>query len=259
MKLISWNVNGIRAVARKGLFDWWIAEKPDFFCIQETKATEDQVPPEAKNIKGYSHYFNWPTEKKGYSGVAIYSKHKPEEVSFGMDTPAFDTEGRLMALHFKGLSVINIYFPNGGGGPERLRYKLDFYDAFLHFIQELRKKGQKVIFCGDINTAHEEIDLARPKENEKNTGFLPEERAWLDQVASNGYIDTFRFLHPGKKDIYSYWDMKTAARERNVGWRIDYVYISPDLQKDLKKAFVLDAVIGSDHCPVGIELSDLKL
>ena len=155
---------------------------------------------------------------------------------------------------FTELVFFNVYFPNGGRGPDRLKYKLDFYDAFLSHIEVLRKKGNSILFCGDVNTAHEEIDLARPKENKENTGFLPEERAWIDEVIRLGYIDTFRFFHPDKRDVYSYWDLKTRARDRNVGWRIDYFFASSDMQNRLKKAAIVTDIFGSDHCPVLLEL-----
>ena len=258
MKLISWNVNGIRAVDRKKQFDWWVAEQPDFMCLQEIKATFEQIPSHVREIPGYFSYFNSPREKKGYSGVAIYTRHKPLSVSYEMNSADHETEGRMITLEYADYCVINIYFPNGGGGPERLAYKLAFYDAFILYIEKLRKSGKKIIFCGDVNTAHEEIDLARPKQNEENTGFLPEERAWIDEVINHGYIDTFRFLNPGAKEKYTYWDMKTAARERNIGWRIDYFFISQDLQKFLKEAFILEKIYGSDHCPLGIVLSDFS-
>ena len=187
-------------------------------------------------------------------GAAIYSKEKPIEVKHGMGIERFDQEGRIVETRFKDFVLLNVYFPNGGGGPERLAYKLDFYDEFLAYVQNLRREGNSVIFCGDINTAHEAIDLARPRENETTTGFLPEERAWLDEVVNAGFIDTFRHFYPDKKDAYSYWDMKTRARERNVGWRIDYFFISPDLLPRLKSATILSDVFGSDHCPVAIEL-----
>ena len=253
MKILSWNVNGLRAIHKKDSLQCFLKENADIFCLQETKASPDQLPDELKNINGYFSYFAHSEIKKGYSGVAIYTKEKPEKVEYGMGIKEFDQEGRLLTLHFKNFTLLTVYFPNGGQSPERLKYKLDFYDAFLKHIEGLRKNGHKIIFCGDVNTAHEEIDLARPKENEMNTGFLPEERAWIDEVIRHGYIDTFRNLNPNKKDSYSYWDIKTRARDRNVGWRLDYFFISSDLQKDLKEAFILKDIFGSDHAPVGIE------
>ncbi|MCH7756534.1 exodeoxyribonuclease III [Patescibacteria group bacterium] len=255
MRLISWNVNGLRALHRKGDLDnFFDKESFDILCIQETKASEDQLSDEITNRAGYQAFFASSVVKKGYSGVAVYTNIEPKEVEYGMGIAKFDEEGRVLTMYFNDFVLLNVYFPNGGAGPERLQYKLDFYDAFLDHIEKLRSKGHKVIFCGDVNTAHEEIDLARPKENENYTGFLPEERAWLDEVIAHGYIDTFRYFYPEKKDMYSYWDMKSRARDRNVGWRIDYVFADSSLQGSLKKAFILGHILGSDHCPVGVEL-----
>ena len=255
MQILSWNVNGLRAAAKKDGFEDFLNAGADIFCLQETKAMPEQLPDNVRDIKGFHSYFSSSEIKKGYSGVALYSKIEPERVSYGMGIEKFDVEGRLITGFFKDFVVIGVYFPNGGIGPERLAYKLDFYDAFLEYIERLREGGNKIIFCGDINTAHEEIDLARPKENSQNTGFLPEERAWLDEVVAAGYIDTFRHFNPDKREAYSYWDMKTRARDRNVGWRIDYFFISPELEGRLKKAFILGNIFGSDHCPIGIELT----
>lgn len=254
MKLVSWNVNGLRAVHRNGYWDDFLAMKPDVFCIQETKAHPDQLPEEVREVAGYHSYFASSKLKKGYSGVATYSNIEPESVEYGWNDPRFDDEGRVVTLHYKDFILLNVYFPNGGQGPERLQYKLEFYDAFLEHIDQLRR-AKPVIFCGDINTAHEEIDLARPKENEENTGFLPEERAWIDEVVRHGYIDTFRHLHPTKTGAYSYWDLKTRARDRNVGWRIDYVFTSSELLPKLKSASIHPDIYGSDHCPVSAEFS----
>jgi exodeoxyribonuclease-3 len=179
---------------------------------------------------------------------------EPDKVEYGIGVKRFDDEGRIIIGHYGDLVLLNVYFPNGGGGPERLKYKLEFYDAFLVYIEKLRKKDKKVIFCGDVNTAHEEIDLARPKENQENTGFLPEERSWIDELVYHGYIDTFRHFHPEKTGAYSYWDMKTHARERNVGWRIDYFFVGSDLAPLLRGAGILAHVEGSDHCPIFLDL-----
>ena len=254
MKLVSWNVNGIRAWAKKGCLEWVNEYKPDILCLQETKANAEQLDQEVRNLPGYYSYFDHSKERKGYSGVAVYSKIKPKKIEYGMGKKELDQEGRYLALYFKDFVLINVYFPNGGGGPERLKFKLDYYDAFITHAEKLRRDGLSIVFCGDINTAHKEIDLARPKENEKNTGFLPIERAWIDRVVKLGYIDTFRFFYPEKKEIYTYWDMKTYSRDRNVGWRIDYFYVSSDLKSRLKEAQILDSVLGSDHCPIGLEL-----
>ena len=254
MKIVSWNVNGIRAWYKKGLLDWVIQFDPDVFCVQETKAHPDQLPEELRNVDGYFSYFSSSETKKGYSGVAIYTKTQPEKVEYGMGVEKFDQEGRYLALYFNDFVLINCYFPNGGMGPHRLEYKLDFYDAFLKHINELRKKGYKIVFCGDVNTAHKEIDLAQPKENEDNTGFLPVERVWLDEVVNNGYVDVFRHFYPEKTGVYTYWDMKTRARDRNVGWRIDYFFVSSDFVKQVKSIRVLSEVMGSDHAPIVLEL-----
>jgi exodeoxyribonuclease-3 len=255
MKFISWNVNGLRALHRKGNFNWLLEQSADFICLQEVKAEHNQLPEEIQLLKGYFGYFNASKTRKGYSGVAVYAKKEPTRVVYGMDMPEFDQEGRLLGLFYDTFALFNVYFPNGGGGPERLEYKLRFYDAFLEYIKKVHKGGKgepprKIIFCGDINTAHEAIDLARPKENEKNTGFLPEERAWLDEVVNSGYVDAFRHFYPAKKDAYTYWDMKTAARERNVGWRIDYFFVSTDAIKDISSTKIHAEIIGSDHCPI---------
>lgn len=254
MKIISWNVNGLRANVRKGAFDWLINESPDIFCLQETKATPEQLPDEVRNVPGYHSYFDIPKQKKGYSGVAIYSKVKPEFVEYMMGVPELDDEGRLIAAYYKGFVLLNVYFPNGGGGPERLDYKMRFYAAFFKYVQKLRKKGYGVIFCGDVNTAHNEIDIARPKENEGHTGFLPIERAWIDKIIESGYVDIWRQMHP-KEVRYTWWDMKSYARERNVGWRIDYFFLSEEIASKAKKAIIRDEVLGSDHCPISLDIA----
>lgn len=254
MRIISWNVNGLRAIHKKGSFADILAQGADILCFQETKAEAEQLPDEVRTPAGYHAYFSHSKMRKGYSGVAVYSKIKPEKVEEGMGIKDMDQEGRLLVLYYPDFVLLNCYFPNGGGGPERLKYKLDFYDHFLAFAEKLRKKGHPVIIVGDVNTAHEKIDLARPKENEKNTGFLPEERAWIDELIYHGYIDIYRHLHPHTKDAYTYWDMKTAARTRNVGWRIDYFFLSPDLLPRVKAAPIMSDFSGSDHCPIVLEL-----
>lgn len=254
MKIISWNTNGLRATHKQGNFDpLFIEHEPDILCLQETKATFEQLPEEVRNVFGYTAYFSWPTVKKGYSGVAIYSKKEPISVSYGIGLPGLDDEGRTITAEYADFYLITCYFPNGGGGPERLDYKLRFYEQFLSYISKLEKK-KPVIFCGDVNTAHTEIDLARPKENVQNTGFLPIERAWIDEVVKKGWIDAFRALYPDKKEVYTYWDQKTAARTRNVGWRIDYFFVSPTLSKKIKGFETLADYYGSDHCPILLEI-----
>lgn len=255
MKIISWNTNGLRATIRQGNFEpLFNFNKPDIVCFQETKCQPEQLEEEYKNFKDYYSYFSYPLFKKGYSGVAIYSKQKPIKVDYGLGVKEFDDEGRTLVAHYKDFVLINCYFPNGGGGPDRLKYKLDFYDAFLIFINKLKKKGKNVIFCGDVNTAHKETDLARPKDNEKNTGFLPIERAWLDELVNNGWVDIFRNFYPDKKDVYTYWDQKTRARDRNVGWRIDYFFTHISFIKKIKSFKTIETYPGSDHCPILIEI-----
>jgi len=254
MRIISWNVNGLRANVKKGGFDWFLNESPDVYCIQEVKAEADQLEDGVRNPEGYFSYFDHSKGKKGYSGVAVYSKVEPEKVEYGMGVEKYDQEGRLLALFFKEFVLLNIYFPNGGGGPDRLTFKLEYYDEFLKYINRLKRQGHEIIFCGDVNTAHTEIDLARPKENEESTGFLPIERAWIDKAITAGYVDVFRHFYPDVKDKYTYWDMQTYARDRNVGWRIDYFFASEGLLPRVDKMKILDEIMGSDHCPIELDI-----
>lgn len=255
MKIVSWNVNGLRSLAKNGYWESFLqGVKPDIFCLQETKANPDQLSEQFLSPAGFSSFFSSCQIKKGYSGVALYTKIEPLSVIYGMGIKEFDEEGRVIGAEYEDFWLLNAYFPNGGQGPIRLDYKLRFYDAFLEFAQKLNKQ-KPVIFCGDLNVAHEEIDLARPKENEGNTGFLPEERAWADEVVSAGFIDSFRHFFPTKRDAYSYWDLFTRARDRNEGWRIDYFFVASELIKRIKKAEIHPAIFGSDHCPVSITLS----
>jgi exodeoxyribonuclease-3 len=255
MKIISWNTNGLRATAKQGHFHPLFEKyKPDIVCLQETKVEPHQLPDEIKNFKNYESYFSYSNGRKGYSGVGIYTKIKPLEVFYGMGIKKFDEEGRIVGAKFKDFTLVCGYFPNGGSGPHRLEYKLEFYDAFLKFILKLRKNGENVIFCGDINTAHEAVDLARPKANEENTGFLPIERAWITKVIKNNFIDSFRYLYPKKVDSYTYWDQKTRARDRNVGWRIDYFFVDEKILKKVKDVKPATDYLGSDHCPLVLTL-----
>lgn len=252
MKLISWNVNGIRAIDKKGFFDWFQKEKPDMLNVQEIKAMSDQFPPHLKNTPGY-HIFINSAERKGYSGVATYAKQKPISVKNGFGIDRFDLEGRTIITEFSDFILFNIYFPNGKKNQERLDYKLDFYDAFLGYADNLRAEGKNIIVCGDFNTAHKPIDLTHPKQNEKISGFLTIERAWIDTFIDHGYVDTFRFFNQ-EPEQYTWWSMRTRARERNVGWRLDYFFVNKEFMKHVKNAFILPDVMGSDHCPVGIEI-----
>jgi len=254
MRIASWNVNGIRAVERKEQFYPALMElRADVLLLQETKAREEQLPETIRSVPSYHAFFAHHKHKGGYSGTAIYTKEKPRKVTYGMEIERFDCEGRIVTAFYSNLIVSCIYFPNGGQGPQRLQYKLEFYEAFLEYIEELRKQNP-VVWGGDVNTAHEDIDLARPRENQENTGFLPEERAWLDEVEALGWVDTYRHFYPDKAGAYSYWDMKTRARDRNVGWRIDYLFASPDLLPRIKTAAIHPNILGSDHCPVSADL-----
>lgn len=253
MKIISWNVNGIRAIQKKGFLDWAVNENPDILCLQETKAHPEQLSKDLISFNGYTSYFSSSKIKKGYSGVAIYTQLNPIKVEYGFGIPKFDDEGRTLILYYENFVLFNIYFPNGKMSDERLQFKLDFYNSFLEFVSNLLNQGMKIVICGDVNTAHKKIDLARPKENEKTSGFLPVERQWIDKLISSGFIDTFRMFNdqPGN---YTWWDMQTRARERNVGWRIDYFFVSENLKDHIHNAFILSDVTGSDHCPIGIEI-----
>lgn len=252
MKILSWNVNGYRAILNKGFGDFLLSAGPDILGLQEVKASMDQLTPKDTGFAGYSSAWNC-AERKGYSGVAAFYRREPRTVANGFGSARFDGEGRVITLEYKDLYLLNVYFPNGGQGPERLAYKLEFYEAFLGHIEKLRKTGKAVVFCGDVNTAHHEIDLARPKENVENSGFLPIERAWLDKITELGWTDTFRAFHP-EPGQYTWWDYKTRARERNVGWRIDYFFINKEKASLVSDAFILPGVQGSDHCPAGIIL-----
>jgi exodeoxyribonuclease-3 len=259
MRILSFNVNGIRAVSKKEVYkkklflDWLKKDKADVLCIQETKAWPEQLTDEILKPTGYHTYWE-KAEKKGYSGVASFCKDEPDSATHGFGVEKFDSEGRVLITEHDDVLLFNVYFPNGKRSPERLDYKMDFYKQFLRHIETLRKKGHNIVVCGDFNTAHREIDLARPKPNSDKSGFLPIERKWIDGLIKKGYVDTFRHIHGDKTDQYSWWDYVTRARERNVGWRIDYFFINKELIPRLKDAFILQDVYGSDHCPVGITL-----
>ena len=247
-KFISWNVNGLRAVEKKGFLDFLNTCKADILAIQETKAEPGQLSEALRAPQGWYAYFS-SAERKGYSGVAVYTRRKPLNVWYGLGKKEFDSEGRTLILEFPTFFFLNIYYPNGGQGPERIDFKLRFYDFFLQKSKELFKTGKTVIVCGDVNTAHQPIDLARPKENETHTGFLPQERVWIDKFIEEGYTDTFRyFVQEGGH--YTWWDYKTGARARNVGWRIDYFFIDTPSVGKLKSAGMMSDIMGSDHCPI---------
>ncbi|PIQ25200.1 exodeoxyribonuclease III [bacterium (Candidatus Blackallbacteria) CG17_big_fil_post_rev_8_21_14_2_50_48_46] len=253
MYLISWNVNGIRSVERKGFLEWLETAQPDLLCLQETKAWPDQLSEELLSGHGYHTYWA-KAEKKGYSGVATFARKEPKAVKMGLGIERFDREGRVVVSDHEDFLLYNIYFPNGQRDHGRVRYKLDFYEALLEELNREVAQGRKVIITGDWNTAHQEIDLKNPKTNQDTSGFLPEERAMLDRYIEEGYVDTFRQLNPDARDRYSWWSYRVNARERNIGWRIDYFFVSQNLLPWVSKAEILDQVPGSDHCPVTLTL-----
>ncbi len=255
LKLVSWNVNGLRAIMKKDFLDSLKKLDADFVCLQETKLQEHQRDDAMINIDGYESYWSYSTVKKGYSGVAVYTRLKPLEVNHGIGIEKFDNEGRILELVFDDFRLYNVYFPNGQKDDERLQYKLDFYEAFFNYLAPLKEKGVNLVITGDYNTAHNEIDLRHPKSNEKRSGFLRIERDWLDKLIENGYVDTFRHLHP-ETVKYSWWSYRFNARKTNAGWRIDYFFVSESVIKNgnLKNAYIDNDILGSDHCPVGLEL-----
>lgn len=252
MKILSWNVNGIRSVGTKGFFDWLAAESPDVLCVQETKAHPDQL--EDAHLAPLGFQSHWHSAKKpGYSGVAIYCKDSPVSVQEGLGISAIDDEGRVLVADFGDFTVVNAYFPNSQREHARLPYKLKFCDAMLKYVEKLRAEKRNVIVCGDYNIAHKEIDLKNPKTNVDNPGFLPQERAWMDKFTAAGWVDTFRAFTP-EPGHYSWWSYRPGVREKNIGWRIDYHCVNDEFKKSVKDAFIMPNVFGSDHCPVGIEL-----
>jgi exodeoxyribonuclease-3 len=252
MRLVSWNVNGIRAVAQKGFLNWFERQDADLVCIQETKAHESQLDLFLKNPKGYQSYWH-SAEKPGYSGTAVYSRQEPLEVIEGLGISEFDLEGRVLQLDFGAFRLINAYFPNSQREHTRLDYKIAFCDAMIRHTEKLRAKGKHIILCGDLNIAHKEIDLKNPKENMNNAGFLPEERAWLDHFEKTGYVDTFRVFtkDPGH---YTWWSYRPGVRARNIGWRLDYFWVNQEFQDRLLSVRHQPEVMGSDHCPVVLEI-----
>lgn len=252
-KLISWNVNGIRAAEKKGFVNWLSQTGAEMVCVQETKAQPEQLSKALLSPDGYQAAW-FSAEKKGYSGVGTYSRMAPTRVTPGFNDARFDHEGRALMHEFEPFVLFNIYFPNGGRGPEWVQHKLAFYRKFLAIAQKLMKAGRSVVVCGDFNTAYAEIDLARPKENVNHSGFMPDERAALDEYFAAGFVDTFRLLHP-ETVKYTWWDQVTRSRERNVGWRLDYFIVSPDLKDKIVSAEIHDEVMGSDHCPVSLVLN----
>lgn len=257
MRIVTFNVNGLRAILKKGFMETFNDLDPDILCLQEIKARKEQVPEKIKNLEEYNSYWNSADSKKGYSGVITFSKPEPDKVQYGMGIERFDKEGRMIITRYRDFSLLNVYFPNGKSSKERLEFKLDYYDAFLEMTEKMRKDGEELIITGDVNTAHREIDLARPEDNKDVSGFLPVEREWIDKLLEKGYIDTFRYLHPDEQDRYSYWSYRTRARKRNVGWRLDYFFVTEGILDRVNESEILDDIHGSDHAPILLDI-DVK-
>jgi exodeoxyribonuclease III len=252
VKIVSWNVNGLRAIYKKGFRDFIMHNDFDILCLQEIKINKEKILKEIKSPEGYLPYFSCAL-RPGYSGVATYTKIMAHNAGYGFGIPHFDDEGRVLWQEYKDFILFNTYMPNGGRDKKRLAYKMEFYYEFLDYLKRLLKAGKNIIVTGDINTAHKPIDLARPRQNENNTGFLPEERQWIDRLLDAGFLDAFRLFN-SKPQNYTWWDYKTHARQRNVGWRIDYFFISKGLEKKVKQCSIMPDVMGSDHCPIYLEI-----
>lgn len=252
MKITTWNVNGYRAVLRKNALEWVSDIDPDVLCFQEIKVQLDQISEKDAAIEGYDSVWN-PAERKGYSGVVTFHKIEPLEVEKGIGFDKFDAEGRVIRSRFEDFYLYNIYFPNGGAENKRVPFKLEFYNELLNTCDDLHQKGENIIITGDFNTAHNEIDLANPKSNEKNTGFLPEEREWIDRYLEHGFVDAFRELYPERED-YTWWTYRYNARKKDIGWRLDYFLVSEALMDRVEDVVIHNEIMGSDHCPVSLIL-----
>jgi len=250
MKILSWNVNGLRAIYKKGFWEWFEKIKADIVCLQETKIQDEQLSFDLVRLKNYSSFFN-SASKKGYSGVGVFSKKKPLEIKRKLGLKRFDNEGRFLELQYPEFTLINLYLPHGGRQKENLAYKLKVYQFLFKYLQKMNK--QKLILIGDFNIAHQEIDLARPKQNKNNIMFTPKEREQIDRLIDLGFTDSFRKFYK-EGGHYTWWPYLANARQRNLGWRIDYAFVSKRLTPNLKKSFILSQVKGSDHCPMGIEI-----
>ena len=252
MRLVSWNVNGIRAAVRNGLWDWLTSHQPDILCLQETRISPDQLTERMRHPPGYHAHWH-SAERRGYSGVSLLTKLEPLTVGTGFGELRFDAEGRVLVAAYPQFTLLNVYFPNGRRSHERVVFKIEFYDALLGFCSQLRAGGRPVIVCGDLNTAHQPIDLARPRENARTSGFLPEEREALGRWLEGGLVDVFRLLRPEAEE-YTWWTYRFHARARNIGWRIDSFLVDQDLVPRVQGARILGDVTGSDHCPIELEL-----
>jgi exodeoxyribonuclease-3 len=252
MKITTWNVNGLRAALGKGFKEWAAANSADILCLQEIKARPDQLSEAQRNFDEYHPIWN-PAHRPGYSGVLTLLRGAPTEVLLGLDIERFDVEGRVIRTRHPGFTLFNVYFPSGQRGQERVAYKLEFYAALLEVCDGLRALGEKVVITGDFNTAHRPIDLSRPRQNQKTSGFLPEERAWVEKFLDHGFVDAFRALYPDREQ-YTWWTYRSEARQQNVGWRLDYFLVASDLAPQVRDVIIHDDVMGSDHCPVSLLL-----
>jgi len=252
MRITTWNVNGYRAIQKKGFGDWIGQDNSDVVCLQEIKARPEQIEEGFRNWDGYQAYWN-PAHRPGYSGVAVFTRIEPLQVGYGLNDERFDDEGRVIWLQFPSFTLFNIYFPNGQRGLDRVAYKLDFYARLLEICSDVHRNGQKVVITGDFNTAHQEIDLANPKQNSTTSGFLPEERAWVSRYLESSFSDAFRKLYPERVQ-YTWWTYITNARARNVGWRLDYHLVTDELMERVQSVTIQDQVMGSDHCPVTLDI-----
>lgn len=254
MKIITYNVNGLRAAVTKGFSEWLAQERPDVLCLQETKLQPEQYPAEALDTLGYKHYL-YSAQKKGYSGVAILSKQEPDYVEYGMGIEEYDSEGRFIRADFGDVSVVSVYHPSGTSGDERQAFKMVWLEKFQEYVLELERTRPKLILCGDYNICHEAIDIHDPIRNATSSGFLPEEREWMTRFLNAGFIDSFRWLHPDKQE-YTWWSYRFNSRAKNKGWRIDYCMVSEPVRPMLKEARILGDVVHSDHCPMLLEITE---
>jgi exodeoxyribonuclease III len=253
MKIITWNVNGFRAALSKNIWDWLKSQQAEIICLQEIKVKPEQLDREQMNLLAVYNIIWHPAQRPGYSGVVTMMRHRSREYKIGLGIPQYDVEGRVIQTNHDDFTLFNVYFPNGQRDHGRLTYKLDFYCDFLEYCDSLHANGEAIVICGDFNTAHNEIDLANPKQNEKTSGFLPVERAWIDRYLENGFIDVFRYLHAHKVQ-YTWWTYRFGARQRNIGWRLDYFLVSEKLISSINEINIHDDVMGSDHCPVSLTI-----
>ena len=253
MKIITYNLNGIRAAMSKGLIDWISQVSPDVLCVQEIKANPDQVGVFEFEELGYHHYW-YPAQKKGYSGVAIFTKQKPKHIEYGCGIKEYDDEGRILRIDFEEFSVMSVYHPSGSSGDLRQAFKMEWLGAFLNYINQLKATYPKLVICGDFNICHKAIDIHNPKSNANTSGFLPEEREWMEQFINSGFVDSFRYFNQ-EPHQYSWWSYRAGSRAKNLGWRIDYNFVTDNLKNRISRSVILSSAIHSDHCPVLLEMS----